>query len=67
MNTNCTFPRDGNGLWPLALLAVVGLFAASPTCDAGLITRNVDVTLDAANIESYDLDVDLNEIGRAHV
>lgn len=40
-------------------LAALAMFAA-PQAHAALITRNVGVTLSAAALESYDLDVDLD-------
>lgn len=42
-----------------ALAAMVLLGSARPA-HAGFFTRTVNVTLDAGNLESYDLDVDLN-------
>ena len=47
------------GIWGALITALVLLGVSQPAL-AALITRNVNVTLNAANIESYDLDVDLN-------
>ena len=46
-------------MWAMAL-AVVALLSGSHAATAAFVTRNVNVTLNAANIESYNLDVDLN-------
>lgn len=48
----------------LRSLGVITLMAsitfASTTASAGLVLRNVDVTLDASQLQSFDLDLDLN-------
>lgn len=42
------------------LLAIVAVCATGQYAHADLVFRNVNVTLDASQIESYDLDVDLD-------
>ncbi len=47
--------------WVPAMLSAVAFFSAlSFPAQSALIERNVNVTLNAQNIESYNLDVDLN-------
>ena len=41
---------------------IAACFSIAPVADAGLMTRDVNVTLSAENIESFDLDVDLDGI-----
>ena len=43
-----------------AVIIALSLLGSSQIASAALITRNVNVTLNAGNIESFDLDVDLN-------
>lgn len=44
----------------MVLAAVVSLSGLSESAQAALVTRNVGVTLNAEDIETFDLDVDLN-------
>ena len=56
----CAFLNRPRRAAPLGMLLAAALFAADRPAQAAVVTRDVGVTLDASDIETFDLDLNLD-------